>query len=307
MLKRVMAAIAALCLVPAVPASADEYFAVTPSGATEASFDASVVDTSDMLASKCIDLGWTVISTTDTVVVCEAPMSFGQSFAGQLLMGNSYSTPPRSFYRFNIANMRGVSRVQASGWMELQMAFGQTRRTDYIGPPFHNGAINFMTAAGGRLPPGTTFPNHVVMGIEILQFTKDGAIVKSVEPGSPAEAAGIQAGDTIRRLAGERVKDEADWMDGAVRATREPTYEIEYMRSGKKTVAALNRLFRPTVSAPDPVIAEGAPTDFVDAPLAETNAPFSVADELAKFAELHDSGVLTDAEFEAQKARLLGQ
>ena len=32
----------------------------------------------------------------------------------------------------------------------------------------------------------------------------------------------------------------------------------------------------------------------------------SPADELSKFAELHDQGVLTDAEFEAQKKRILG-
>lgn len=36
-------------------------------------------------------------------------------------------------------------------------------------------------------------------------------------------------------------------------------------------------------------------------------APVSVADELAKLAQLHRSGVLTEAEFQQQKARLLGQ
>ena len=35
-------------------------------------------------------------------------------------------------------------------------------------------------------------------------------------------------------------------------------------------------------------------------------APVSVADELAKLATLRDSGVLNDAEFRAQKAKLLG-
>jgi hypothetical protein len=43
-------------------------------------------------------------------------------------------------------------------------------------------------------------------------------------------------------------------------------------------------------------------------PTAEPSAPSSVlvADELRKLAQLHAEGVLTDAEFSAQKARLLG-
>jgi Short C-terminal domain len=39
---------------------------------------------------------------------------------------------------------------------------------------------------------------------------------------------------------------------------------------------------------------------------ASAPAPASLADELRKLAELRDAGVLTFAEFEAQKARLLG-
>jgi hypothetical protein len=42
------------------------------------------------------------------------------------------------------------------------------------------------------------------------------------------------------------------------------------------------------------------------APVANAAPATSLADELAKLASLRDSGVLTNAEFEAQKARLLG-
>jgi hypothetical protein len=41
------------------------------------------------------------------------------------------------------------------------------------------------------------------------------------------------------------------------------------------------------------------------APTPATSSPKSVADELSKLAQLRDSGVLTDDEFAAQKARLL--
>jgi hypothetical protein len=41
------------------------------------------------------------------------------------------------------------------------------------------------------------------------------------------------------------------------------------------------------------------------APAAAAAASSSLADELKKFAELRDSGVLSEAEFEEQKAKLL--
>jgi len=49
--------------------------------------------------------------------------------------------------------------------------------------------------------------------------------------------------------------------------------------------------------------------DFINARIAAGaggTAPASVADELAKLADLRDQGILTDDEFAAQKARLLG-
>ena len=48
----------------------------------------------------------------------------------------------------------------------------------------------------------------------------------------------------------------------------------------------------------------GGPAQPVAAP--SSAAPASVADELGKLVQLRDSGALTDEEFAAQKARLLG-
>jgi hypothetical protein len=54
-------------------------------------------------------------------------------------------------------------------------------------------------------------------------------------------------------------------------------------------------------------IASGSETrQAASEPAATATSPASVADELKKLAELRDSGVLTDDEFAAQKARLLG-
>lgn len=96
-------------------AVADEFFAVTPSGATEMLFAELLNEVVGKLSTKCIDAGWSVTSSTTSEVVCKAPLNFGQSMVGRLLMGNSYSTPPRRFFKYNVATVNGVSRVQASG------------------------------------------------------------------------------------------------------------------------------------------------------------------------------------------------
>lgn len=134
------------------PALADKTFAVTPSGAAEMLFPDQPALVAGKISSKCIDAKWTVVNSTPNAVTCEAPLNFGQSVLGQMLMGNSYSTPPRRFFRFNVVEFNGISRVQATGWMELQMAFGQVKRNDFAGPEFINNAMLFLGNAGGEIP-----------------------------------------------------------------------------------------------------------------------------------------------------------
>jgi len=255
------------------------------------------------LSSRCIDLKWIVVSSTANEVTCEAPLNFGQSVVGQMLMGNSYSTPPRRFFRFNVAEVSGISRVQASGWMELQMAFGQVKRTDFTGPEFHNGAMNFLGAAGGKLPPGTSFPNHAFMGFD-SEDTRMGDYqalrVIKIEPGLPAESAGMKVGDVVARIAGKRFKNAEDYLDATAKAAERGTYEVEVYREGKPVKLTLQKALRPTWT--EQVVASAVMTPAP--PLAAQ--PMSVADELAKLAKLKSDGVLTEAEFEAQKKKILG-
>lgn len=284
-------------------AHADEYFAVTPSGATEALFPEPADAVVGKLSAACIDAKMRVMSSSVTELVCEAPLNTGQSIMGQLLMGNSYSTPPRRFYRFNVASINGVSRVQASGWMELQMAFGQMKRTDFSGPEFHNSLTGFLTGAGGKLPQGTTFPNHAVMGFDADDRVVDGYLamtITKIETGSAAERAGLQTGDVVTRIAGKRFKNFDDYLDATAKAASKPTYEVEYQRSGQARKVTLDRAFRPTVT--EQVVATPvAPA----APVMSANANLSVADELEKLAALRDKGILSADEFEAQKKKLL--
>ncbi len=286
------------------PALADEYFAVTPSGAAEMLFPDKPQVVIGKLSSKCIDAHWTVTSTTSNDVTCEAPLNFGQSVLGQMLMGNSYSTPPRRFFRFNVAEVNGISRVQASGWMELQMAFGQVKRTDFAGPEFQNGAMNFMGIAGGKFPPGTSFPNHAILGVDSEDTTIAGYTAMRVTklwPGMPAEKAGIQVGDVVTRIANKRFKNMGDYLDAAAKAGDRPTYVVEYVRGGKTLTTTVERAFRPTWT--ETVV----PTPVPEAKPAVVQAPLSVADEITKLAKLKADGLISETEFEAQKKRLLSQ
>lgn len=289
-------------LIPA-PSFADEYFAVTPSGAVEALFTDVPRTVIGKLSSKCIDARWTVVSSAESELVCEAPMSTMQSALGQALMGNSYSTPPRRFFRFNVTQVNGISRVQASGWMELQMAFGQMRRTDFTGPEFHNSITGFLMSSGGQLPVGTTFPNHVLIGVQggytpLGKFV--GLRVDSIQTGSAAEAGGLKEGDIISRIAKRRFKHDEDYLDATAAAAKSQIYDVEVIRNGKPTTFQLSRAFRPSIAqAVTPQPLEKAQ------PTIAAAAPTSLADELAKLADLRDKGILTEEEFQAQKAKLL--
>lgn len=302
--------IAAMALAAIWPTNvlADEYFAVTPSRATETHFGEPPTEVVGKLSAKCIDMGWSIVSSGSTEVVCEAPLNFGQSVLGQALLGNSYSTPPRRFFKYNISTVQGISRAQASGWMEVQMAFGQIRRTDFSGPEFHNSAMNVMAAAGGKLPRGTSFPNHAYLGVG-WQPTGQGReatfAISEIEEGSPAQIAGLQVGDQIKSIARKRLKAEKDYLDIAAKAGDMPEFEVEFVRAGKPMKVMMQRRFRPTIQ--EAVTARAAPPLPVTVTNQVTQPTISVADELAKLLKLKESGVINQAEFDAQKTKLLNR
>jgi hypothetical protein len=301
----IIRAVAAVVAVAASsPALADEFYAVTPSGATEMVFAQPPKDVVGTISAKCIDAGWSVVSSSDTEVVCEAPLNFGQSVLGQLALGNSYSTPPRRFFKYNAATVAGISRVQASGWMEVQMAFGQVRRTDFSGPEFHNSAMVFLGSAGGKYPVGTTFPNHAYFGGD-TEGEMNGKYVNlrvtKVDPESPAGKAGVQVGDVITTIAGKRFKDTDDLLDATARAAKSPFYPMEVLRGGQTVKVNMPRLFRPEANeAVTPVVAASSVASM---PVANV----SVADELGKLGKLKADGLITQEEFDAQKAKLLAR
>jgi hypothetical protein len=293
----------------ASPAAADRIFASTPSGATEMVFAKGRDETVSAISNQCVDARWTIVSSSNSEVTCEAPLDASQSMLGQMLMGNAYSTPPRRFFRFALAQTGDLIRVQASGWMELQMAFGQTQRTDFSGPQFQNNILNFLAAAGGQYPPGTTFPSHVTLGIKSTNVPVgdyQGLRIDAVDAGSAAERAGLMTGDIVTSIGGRRFKNREELSDRTARVTKYQWYRVDYIRNGKKKSVNVERQFRPPIA--QTIMTKAAPSPAAPDKSARASPPqIFVADELEKLAKLKQAGILTASEFETQKAKVLAQ
>lgn len=306
MKKIVYAVVGALTVFGAQPALADEPYAVTPNGRAEMMFDVPAIETSDKLAGACMSSNWVIKDQSPQQVLCEAPPTFGQSLLANMMMGNNYSTPPRLYYRFSIVQLSNETRVQANGWMGLQTAFGQDREMNTNLKGFHNNAMDLMRSAGGRYPEGTIFPNHAYIGagFEYAESPKKGMRLTTVEPDGAFGLAGLRDGDVVTRVGGERWKSYDDIYDGLHKASQNSSFEVEFYRAGEKMEANVERMYRAEVGpldTPNPPFGSSEPSQTV-----VVQNEVSVADELAKFSDLLSRGVITQDEFDAQKAKLLG-
>jgi len=295
----------ALVLLTASPALADEPLAVTPSGATEAFFNIPLVETSDVLANSCVDFGWTTISSAETMVVCEVPLSVGASILSALA-GPRYATPPREFIRFNLSGYNGLSRVQVSGWRELQTAFGQTQRTELGNENYHNVVMGFLVHLGAHYPPGTIFPNHASIDTdyEFISEPHKGMLLTGVKPEGPFYEAGLRDGDIVTRIARERIRSNNDVSDGLHKALRGDTFKVEYYRDGKESEAEVKTVFRDDIGPLPEALAKADPPE----PAPSTTIiqqEFSVAEELERLADLMERGLLSAEEFQSEKEKPL--
>ena len=96
---KVACAVFGVTLALAAPALAARQV-ITPSGQPDALFEANLADTMSKLTNACMNKGWAVTSQSPNQLVCEPKVGVFQSALQQLLLGNSYSTTPRSFVRF---------------------------------------------------------------------------------------------------------------------------------------------------------------------------------------------------------------
>ena len=305
MKKAILATAAAAAATFATPAAADAIYAVTPTGQAETWFAGDAQQVSGAIANACIETGAGVANATPVSVVCETRTDFGTALAAQLLMGNSYSTAPKTYLQFTIAQINDVTRVQARASTQVQSAFGQDRSENLMNANLYNLAMDMMRFAGGEAPEGTIYPNHAWLGAHgaFVSEPNRGALITDLLPDSAAARASLQEGDIIRRIAGKRIKNSNNWYDGIERAAKSDSYEVEFWREGERQKATLDLEFR----AEEMGLVLESFDDQLEQEEVLTQAPqHSVADELVKLADLLDRGLITDAEFDEQKRRLFG-
>jgi serine protease Do len=137
-----------------------------------------------------------------------------------------------------------------------------------------------------------------------------GVLVRSVEKGSPAEAAGLKAGDVITRVEKEPIGDMSDWhrlthkrngktMLGVVREKREQTFYMEF--SGKRDSSFLFDM--PEFSANEIKMELSELRPDIEAARAQAQAAFAAnSDEINKAMQLKQEDI-KKAMDELQKAQ----
>lgn len=127
--------------------------AITAASAAEGPTDAYFAEepnaVSARLADMCMDRQYLVVEQDEHHVLCSKETSGLKGILAQVLIGNAYSTTPVIKMRFALARGRANTRVQASGWIETQMAFGQMRQIPLDGRKQQGELMAALISAGG--------------------------------------------------------------------------------------------------------------------------------------------------------------
>lgn len=228
--------------------------AITPSGLPDAIFASTTAENAvSKLANACMNRGWSISSQTSSQLICEIPVNGFKAAMQQMLIGNSYSTTPRSFVRFSVASLADNARAQANAWVETQMALGQMRQQPYQDDATIDNLMAFMIEAGGELPPGTVFPG-VYLGIN-GPIATDGKRtwfqVDKLAPGAAADRGGIRIGDKITSVAGKTFKDYGDFRKKVNKVAAGVQYPVTILRGGEQMTLQLVAETRPAVGTPE--------------------------------------------------------
>jgi C-terminal processing protease CtpA/Prc len=97
------------------------------------------------------------------------------------------------------------------------------QQTIYITPPADHSMVQQPRAAGAAIGQGK-------LGVTFDPQISNAAIVRSVNPGSPAERAGLQAGDMINALNGQRVASAQQAVQLVARMQPGQQVEIDFSR-----------------------------------------------------------------------------
>jgi hypothetical protein len=206
----------------------------TQSGRPEAIFlDTSIDQARGKIASRCMDAAMIVTQSSSSEVICESNLSMGQSVLAQVAIGNSYSTTPRQYVKVVMAEVGNNVRLQASSWIETQMAFGQVRRapTDTSNSQ-KNDLQGFILSAGAVLPDGARLGEpKPTMGIRVhekeIENSHSELYVAFVTNSSPAEKAGLRVCDQISAINGEKISTSNDMQNFKVEADKAVTFTVK--------------------------------------------------------------------------------
>ncbi len=99
--------------------------------------------------------------------------------------------------------------------------------------------------------------------------TRDGALVRQVEPDSPAKRAGLQVGDVIVEFNGTRIIDSDDIRNAVGEVERDHRYKLSYLRDGKRYTTRIK-----VEAAPDSEAATEGTSDMAGTTSPANYAPF---------------------------------
>lgn len=240
----------------AAPAAVVEKAVTTPSGRAEMVFGyTTLTDAVTAVQSECMDKGWMVVSQTGNQVVCEVPMGVWQSALTQMMIGNSYSTTPKQFARFSLAQTGEHTRVQTQVWAETQMAFGQMQQHQYTDDGTYDNMLGFMTSAGAQLPVGSTFTGAAYLGIDGENTTIPNGRrtayahrLKTVIERAPGYRMGLRSGDLVTKINNRALRDEAAFVTALDRQRVGRPMTITVVRDGVEQVLTGNAEGRPAIT-----------------------------------------------------------
>jgi hypothetical protein len=246
--------------VVSTPVLAADKFFQTPSGQPEVTFkDTSLGDAASKVANNCMNAGWMIASQGSNQVVCEIRMDLMRSALTQVLIGNSYSTTPRSFVRVSMAQVGADVRAQANAWVETQMAFGQMRQQPYDDANTFNRLMNFLASAGGSLTPGSR-RQGVLVGFaaqpEAIGGDKVALNVNLVGKGTPAEKSGLRIGDRIFKVNGKSIKSMDDFIGKVGKVSYGAMYPLLITRDGAEQTLMLEARPWPVSGSPEAIALE---------------------------------------------------
>jgi serine protease Do len=96
---------------------------------------------------------------------------------------------------------------------------------------------------------GITFQPNVSSAVQRVYGIKSGVIIRSVQPGMPAEKSGLKAGDVITTINGRQIKDGDDLVNDISARKPGSSVQIGYLRDGKSSTVAVSIMSRADMEA----------------------------------------------------------